>query len=153
MNVREGTLFGLPTKSCGQALGVVSRYSPRGIAVAYFYGPFVDGPPAESPPAVLEIPAPDAAIAILRFGDPALVEGTWPVHGVADNWDRDRWAATAFVRGAPGGRAYVVQYDDHDPSVVRSERRATADEARTLPDDDLYGYVLVENTISRLMSD
>ena len=147
-SIREGMVFSVPLPSERFALGVVTRHSKSAVTVGYFFGPS-----REARPELHDELTPDQAILVARFGDIPLVSGEWEVLGILPGWDRSKWPSTAFLRGDIRGRGYVVHYDDHDPNEVIGELPSGPGEADSLPSDDLCGYLIVRNRLSKLLSD
>jgi hypothetical protein len=143
----EGDVFAVPLREdAGWAVGVLSRYKAP-TCVGYFFGPRLDAPPVVPPPV-----QPELTVLIVRFGDLALLEGTWPVIGRVPNWSRKKYPIPAFRRLEYGtGRAWLVRYADDDPNQAASVQPVPPAELRDLPEDTLAGAGAVEITLSLLL--
>lgn len=144
---REGTWFAVPLKRGGYGLGLVARATAEGkVLLGYFFGPRHPRVPTLSDARGLE---PRDATLIVQFGDLALINGEWPILGIASSWDRRSWRSPDFIRTDPlSGRAWRVSYDDRDPNVVVSEEPiAAADPA--LSRNGLFGAGAVESVLDR----
>src|SRR5580658_8156552 len=76
---REGTLFAVPLRGGGFAVGVVARATNKGkVILCYFFGPRRDSIPALNDMVKLK---PESAICVLRIGDLGLINGEWPIIG------------------------------------------------------------------------
>lgn len=145
---REGSWFALPLREGGYAIGVVARMAPEGrIVLAYLFGPKRDAVPVLSE--VENLRAEDA-VKCLRVGDLGLVNGEWPVIGVA-HWVREDWPMPSFVRRDPlSKRAWLVRYSDTDPRQIEQED-LLPNEASALEEASLCGYGSVEIKLTKLL--
>jgi hypothetical protein len=124
--------------------------SKEGVLLGYFFGPKRDTVPTLDE--ISSLSASDAAL-VERFGDLGILDGTWPLVGHADAWDRDAWPIPTFGRSEElTGRAFMVIYDDADPNRVLREERIDASELVTMPRDGLSGAGAVETILTRLLS-
>src|SRR5690348_8676061 len=111
----EGDWFAVPLQGGGFVAGVIARAMPHkeGVLLGYFFGPRRSEAPALDELSGLS--APDAVL-VERFGDLGIVNGTWPLLGRIDGWDRNAWPTPAFGRFEElTGRAFKVIYDDANP--------------------------------------
>jgi Immunity protein 26 len=149
---REGDWFAVPLRGGGFAAGIIARAMPRkeGVLLGYFFGPRRDRVPTLDELSALS--ASDAAF-VERFGDLGILDGTWPLVGHADKWDRDAWPTPAFGRLEElTGRAFKVIYDDADPNRVIREERIDPSELASMPKDGLSGAGAVERILTRVLS-
>jgi hypothetical protein len=149
---REGDWFAVPLRGGGFAAGFIARAMPRkeGVLLGYFFGPKRDTVPTLDE--ISSLSASDAAL-VERFGDLGILDGTWPLVGHTDRWDRDAWLTPTFGRSEElTGRAFKVIYDDTDPNRVLREERIDPSELATLPKDGLSGAGAVERILTRLLS-
>jgi hypothetical protein len=149
---REGDWFAVPLRAGGFAAVIVARAMPRkeGVLLGYFFGPGRDRIPALDEIGVLS--ASDAVL-VGRFGDLSILDGTWPLVGHIDRWDRSAWPIPVFGRLEElTGRAFKVIYDDGDPNRLLREERIDASELASLPQDGLSGAGAVERILTRLLS-
>jgi len=148
---REGDWFAVPLRGGGFAAVIVARAMPRmeSVLLGYFFGPRRGGVPTLD-----ELSALSASDAVLveRFGDLGILDGTWPLVGHADTWDRGAWPTPAFGRLEElTGRAFKVIYDDGDPNRLLREERIDLSELASMPKDGLSGAGAVERILARLL--
>lgn len=148
---KEGTVFAVPLRNGGFALGVVSRTAPRGkILFAYLFGPALDSVPSISKVQGLQ---PQHALRVARMGDLSLVENTWPVIGEMADWNRSEWPVPELVRrDGLARKAWLVTYADDDASRVVSEERIAYAAASEFERDGLLGAGAVEILMTKLLS-
>jgi hypothetical protein len=140
----EGDWFAVPLRGGGFGVGLAARAQPKqhGVVLGYFFGPVF-----AEPPSITELVGLTAATATLvqKFGDLRLIDGTWPVIGRVDRWERDHWPMPPFQRYEElTGRTMRVICDDDDANVVVSELQVSADEDEGLPSDGMLGAGAVE---------
>jgi hypothetical protein len=147
---REGTWFAVPLKRGGYGAGVVARATADGrILLGYFFGPRHPTVPRLTDVRSLQ---PQEAALVVHFGDLSLIDRNWPILGQAPSWDRRRWKSPDFVRTDPlSGRAWLVHYDDRDPSVVVSEKPIVKPDP-TLSRNGLFGAGAVESVLDRKLA-
>ena len=114
VNYSEGTLFAIPLRNGGFAVGLIARATKKGPWVlAYLFGPKRDSVPTLAEISGLD---PSSAVKIVRAGDLHLVDGTWTIIGHLRDFRRDAWPFPKFVRSDEiGRRAWVVEYAEEDP--------------------------------------
>lgn len=145
----EGTWFAIPLRQGGYAVGRVARHSGNGCILAYFFGPKRKTIPTLEE---LENLTPDTAIKVLRIGDMAIIEGSWPIIGESSKWERERWPMPTFIRMDDIGKvAWRVVYADDNPLLVISEERIPY-ESKGYERNSLSGAGAAEVHISRLLS-
>jgi hypothetical protein len=145
--VVEGTWFAVPLRSTGFAVGVVARTSGSAIILAYFFAARGDRLPTHDE--VKALKAADA-VRVLRISSLRMVNGSWPILGVDQNWFRDQWPMPRFLRREPiSNRTWIVEYSDSDPSNRISETRTHPDTKLEL--DDLYGAGAVEIRLTKVL--
>jgi hypothetical protein len=147
----EGDWFAVPLRGGGFAAGLIARMMPHreGVLLGYFFGPRRDKFPTLDE--LRDLSAPDA-ILVERFGDLGIVDGTWPLVGHVDGWDRSAWPTPAFGRSEElTGRAFKVTYDDVDPNVLLEETPIDLSELASMPKDGLSGAGAVERVLTRLL--
>jgi hypothetical protein len=67
----------------------------------------------------------ECSLKVIRVGALGLVDGSWPIIGKADSWNREEWPMPKFVRKDDiSGVAWLVTYGDDDPNHVIGEQRA-----------------------------
>jgi hypothetical protein len=149
---QEGDWFAVPLRGGGYAAVIIARTMPRkeGVLLGYFFGPRRDSVPNLGELSALS--ASDAAL-VERFGDLGILDGTWPLVGHTDRWDRGAWPTPAFGRLEElTGRALKVIYDDDNPNRLLREERIDPSELASMPKDGLSGAGAVERILTRLLS-
>jgi hypothetical protein len=134
---REGDWFAVPLRAGGFAAVVVARVMPRkeGVLLGYCFGPRRDSVPTLNELSALS--ASDAGL-VVRFGDLSILDGTWPLVGHTDRWDRGAWPIPVFGRLEElTGRAFKVINDDGDPNRLLREERIDPSELASMPKDGL----------------
>jgi hypothetical protein len=128
-------VFGIPLPG-GYALGVAARLAPRGGVLGYFF--FCShGLRAES------------ADAIGMFGDPYLLDGTWPVLGHLPDWDRSKWPVPSFAHQDVVSGAWFLRFYDDKLRFV-DEKRTTAEAAAKHPEDGDMGCEAARRWLAKL---
>jgi len=149
---REGDWFAVPLHGGGFAPVIIARAMPRkeGVLLGYFFGPRRAGVPALGELSALST---SDAVLVERFGDLSILDGTWPLVGHTDRWDRGAWPTPAFGRLEElTGRAYKVIYDDGDPNRLLREEGIDPRELASMPKDGLSGAGAMETVLTRLLS-
>ena len=146
----EGTWFAIPLRNGGLGVGVVARATRKGrVILAYFFGPRRGAVPSLNE---LEHLEPDKAVLVIRVGDLGLIDGTWPIIGKLDNWERSSWPMPIFVRSDDLSRkAWKVYYSDTDPGLVVSEVRHPYGDT-SLQENIMCGAGSAEIQMTRLLS-
>lgn len=146
---REGSVFALPLRAGGFAVGVVARVSAdkSGGLLGYFFAPKLTVVPGGE---VVPSLQPANALKVLIFGDLSLRNGEWPVIGEIPEWRREEWPMPDFVRRDDiSKKAWRVRYSDDDVCEVISEQPEPFDS--TLERDSLFGAGAVELLLTRLL--
>src|SRR2546427_9568860 len=108
LTYREGMWFAVPLRNGGYAVGIVARKAKRGVLLGYFFGPRRQAVPVLEE---VERLKPNDAILVKVFGDLGLLDGSWPIIGLASSWDRGRWPMAVFGRVEEfTGRSLRVEY-------------------------------------------
>jgi hypothetical protein len=118
--------------------------------LGYFFGPC-----RPELPSLADVHGLHAADAVLvrRFGDLGLLDGTWPVLGRVDGWDRSAWPMPAFVHHESlTDRSVLVYYDEDDPNKCLSRRRIPLGASTQGPKDGLMGSGFAEITLTNLLA-
>jgi Immunity protein 26 len=146
---REGSIFAIPLRSGGFAVGVVARKSAHhGGLLGYFFGPKFSSVPDSGDIGVLH---PDMALRVLKFGDLSLMNHEWPVIGDITNWNRKEWPLPDFVRKDDISRkAWRVRYSEDDVCQYISEHPESFDSP--LERDSMFGAGAVELLLTRLLT-
>ena len=147
----EGDWFAVPLQGGGFAAGIIARTMPQkeGVLLGYFFGPKRDEVP--TPDDLRGLSASDAVL-VERFGDLGVVQGTWPLLGHINGWDRNAWPTPPFGRFEElTGRAFKVIYDDADPNRLHCEEQVDRSELADMPKDGLSGAGAVEKMLAQLL--
>jgi hypothetical protein len=149
LSYQQGSWFAVPLKSGGYGTGVVARVSPAGrIILAYLFGPKRALPASLADVAQL---TPGDAVRRLRTGDLGLVNRSWPLIGVLDDWNAADWPIPPFIRRADiVKRAWRAYYLDSDPGKLEREESVPYD-TDNLESDSLYGYGATEILLTKLL--
>jgi hypothetical protein len=147
---KEGTLFSIPLRGGGYAVGVVARTSSRGkIVLTYLFGPTRKTVPKADE---LNNLRPSDALRVARVGDLSLNDKTWPTIGHLQNWKREEWAMPPFVRRDDiTKKAWRVQYSDADANRVFSEEAIAYAQASEFERDAVLGAGVVEIVLTKLL--
>jgi hypothetical protein len=143
---REGDWFAVPLRDGGYALGVAARVEGRGGVLGYFFGPRRRQVPTAEDTRELSAAG---AILVQKFGDPGLLNGTWPILPRTTDWNRNDWPMPAFGT-VFGGGASRREYDESTFSLL-SVVPVTPEEASRLPEDSVDGYIALEIRLNRLL--
>ena len=145
---REGTMFGVPLRQGGFAVGLVARATAKGkVILCYFFGPSRSVVPVL---AEVELLKPSDAIRVVRVGDLSLIRGQWPIIGQAKSWNRSEWPMPTFVRhDSLSRKAWRVYHSDIDPNLI--DREEPEQYENTFEDDGLYGAGAAELVLTKLL--
>lgn len=147
---KEGDWFAIPLKDGGYASGIIARASRGGVLLGYFFGPRHKNMPSAEEILGLD---PGQAIFIGMFGDLGLLQSEWSIIAKTREWRREAWPVPDFGRvdSINTDIAYRITYDENRLTHVIRELRVTPEEARSLPEDGLFGYVALELRLNRLL--
>ena len=149
-NRREGDWFAVPLRDGGYAACLIARANPGGVLLGYFFGPRRSRIPQLQDVSGLR---PGDAALVGMFGDLGIIQGTWPLLGRLDGWQRRDWPTPVFVRYEElTGRSFHVFYDDDDPNKVLREDQVPPGEAEQAPKDGLMGAGYAEAVLTRLLA-
>ena len=146
----EGSIFCVPLREGGFAIGVIARVSKNnsGGLLGYFFGPKLKSIPNSS---IANSLKPSCVFKILRFGDLSLLRKEWPIVFRFSNWKRQDWPMPYFVRRDDiSKKAWRVQYDDNDVCQVISEKPEPFDSP--LERAAMYGSGAVELLLTKLLN-
>lgn len=149
-STKEGTLFAVPLRTGGYALGVLARTGGQGVAFGYFFGPKL----LDLKVIPREKLRADDALLSGRFGELGLTNGEWPVLGSLQEWSRTAWPMPLFLcPGHKQGYVKLVQYGDDTLEPIRIDEvpMLGLDMTRFLP-DEMMGYGFVEIRLTRLLT-
>lgn len=148
----EGSWFAIPLQNGAYAVGIVARRAKQGsgsIIVGHFFGPARESiPPLSS----VEGLTANRSILVGRFGHLSLKDGSWPIIGRSENWDRQDWPVPQFREESAFGQVNRVAYDDANPGRTTSRRPATQDEVDDLPEATLFAPGSIEKRLAELLS-
>ncbi|MGK3998680.1 immunity 26/phosphotriesterase HocA family protein [Sorangium sp. So ce1024] len=142
----DGTVFLVPLRDGGHAIGVLARATGEGHAFGYFFGPRVSrGSDVDMAKLV-----PGNAILVGKFGDLEILRKNWPVVGALENWAPERWRMLPMARvDEATGRAWLATYDDSFACI--EEREIDAEMATKHPYDRMMGAGAVEIRLTGLI--
>ena len=146
---QEGDWFAIPIEDGEYAVGLIARMK-NGRGTKSIFGYFF-GPRRNKIPKLDELTEllPEHNIDMCRFGDLGLHEGSWPVIGRFNDWDRSKWPMPPFLRTQlVSGITFKVTYDDTDPGSRISETECDPKEASKYPKDGLSGSGAVEKYLA-----
>jgi hypothetical protein len=146
VRVGEGDWFAIPLDNGMFAVGLAARIKGN-ILFGYFFGP-----PTLVPVKLTDVAhlAPEDAILVGRFGILRLRNGTWPILGKMDDWDRTAWPMPALVNYQELlDRTVRRIYDDRDPGELLREEMILPGESTDGPEDGLMGARYVELVLNK----
>ncbi len=148
---KEGSLFAVPLRRGGYAVGLIARTSPRGKTVlAYLFGPARKMVPEADE---LQNLRPQDALRVARVGDLSLIDETWPIIGQLQSWKHEEWAMPPFARRDDiTKKAWRVQYSDTDANQVESEQQMAYSQATEFERDAVLGAGAAEIVITKLLT-
>jgi hypothetical protein len=149
LHYEEGTLFAVPLRCGGYALGLIARMTRKGrVLLCYFFAQ-----KHSTIPDLAEIPdlqERDAA-KVMMIGDLSLYKREWPVIGKLPSWDRSKWPVPVFVRRSElSEKAWLVYYSDKDPNRIEKEV-PTPYPSSEYPPDSMHGAGAAEIILTRLL--
>ena len=98
----------------------------------------------------ISFPKPLQALKVLRFGDPFLANGKWPIVGKLNQWHRHDWPMPDFARKDDLSRkAWRVRYSEDNLTQVLSEIPEPYE--TTLERDAVFGAGAVELLLTKLL--
>jgi hypothetical protein len=93
---------------------------------------------------------PRQALRVVRFGDPFLLNGKWPIIGKLRNWERGLWPMPDFVRKDDLTKtAWRVRYSEENLTQAILEAREPYDSA--LERAAVFGPGAVELMLTKLL--
>ena len=141
-----GTMFLVPLRDRGFALGVLARADGKGCAFGYFFGPRLSGPEEIR----VDIVLPEYALLVGMFGDLELLRGKWPIVGEVEPWSLELWPLPPLCRvDEKVGRAWLSTYGDTLECLT--EQEIDCAKARDYHYDRLMGAGAVEIRLTNLI--
>ncbi|CAM2008764.1 Imm26 family immunity protein [Acanthopleuribacter pedis] len=147
LNYQEGTCFFVPLENGGFARGIVARLDGGGGVFGYFYGPVLPKPEGH-----FDDLRPENAILRGQFGDPGLLEKSWPIFGQLPTWERSQWPLPPLYREDDDKTIVFISYYDDKNMAFLYEEKCPIEEAKDLPEDILMGYVAAEIRLTMLLT-
>ena len=147
---REGSMFAVPLRSGGYAVGIISRVSAdnSGGLLGYFFGPKLAAMPNGQISSDLKS---TNALRVLRFGDLLLLNQAWSVIGEITDWRREDWPMPDFVRKDDiSKKAWRARYSEDDVCKLVGEWPEPYDSP--LERDAVFGAGAVELLLTRLLN-
>ena len=145
----EGDWFAVPLRNGGYGLGLIARVGPGGVLLGYFFGPRRSDLPGLAD--VIRLGALDAVL-VRKFSHLGIANGTWPIVGHLDGWNRDLWPMPVFIRYEElTGRSFNVTYDNNDPSLLVGESQIAPGAEEQGPKDGLMGAGFAEKVLTNLL--
>lgn len=142
----EGSIFLVPLRDGGFAVGVLARVSGEGHAFGYFFGPKVRSAEEINRGGLRA----ENALLVGKFGDLELLRGNWAVVGMLPDWDRSRWSMLPLARvDEISGKAWISKYDDMFNCIEEVE--IDPSDAANFPYDRMMGAGSVEIRLTRLL--
>lgn len=144
----EGSVFLVPLRDYGFAIGVLARVSGEGHCFGYFFGPRIQSKDDID----FDSLTPRHSVLVGKFGDLELFRGNWKVIAQILSWKDNRWGLVPLARvDELSGRAWLSIYDDDFNCVQENE--ITTEEASKYPYDRMMGAGSVEIRLTQLLSD
>ncbi|MCK6474914.1 MAG: immunity 26/phosphotriesterase HocA family protein [Planctomycetes bacterium] len=142
----EGSIFLVPLRDRGFAIGVLARASGKGKCYGYFFGPRIHA----KEDVKVENLIPENPILVGQFGDLELLSGNWKVIDLIPDWLQNRWPMKPLARvDEAAKRAWLSFYDDALNCTKESE--ITVEEAKNHPYDRMMGAGAVEIRLTALL--
>jgi len=147
---KEGTVFALPLRRGGYAIGIVARTSALGgLFLGYLFGPVSRVIPSLKD---VENLRPEDALRIARIGDLSLMEKTWPIIGQIPSWIHEEWPIPPFIRRDDiAKKAWQVQYADTDANKVIAEKPMDYSTAAEFERDAVLGAGAAEIAMTKIL--
>lgn len=145
---REGDVFAVPLEDGGYGIGLVAR-ATGGWVLGYFF----DRIHVELPDLDALLLERDSAIAVERFGDDGLLNGTWPILGRIPAWNREAWPMPWFVNGYLDGQMFrqLTFFHPDDPRKYLGGRNVPPADAEGLPSTTFSPWRAQEIGLNRLL--
>ncbi len=148
VNYTEGTCFFVPLRDKGFARGIVSHLDRSGGVFGYFFGPRINAPEGDFGNLVAT-----ETILCGMFGDPALLEGKWPIFGLKDSWKRSEWPLPPLYREDEfSKKAWLSYYSEDNLKFIR-EIQVSQDKKDGYPYDRVMGSGAVEIRLTKMLNE
>ncbi len=144
----EGDICCVPLRDMGFVLGVIARV-PKGrkVLLGYFFGSRIEEFTAMKGGLHLN---PSLALKVIKFGDRGLMNGSWPIIGSVEGWNRTEWLIPKFIRKDDlRRRSYLISYSDDNLRNEIAQEPCEYDLSGYEP-DSLFGYGVVEILMTKL---
>jgi hypothetical protein len=151
-NYSEGSLFGIPTKPEGYALGLIARCTQKSpTCLGFFFKPKYRSLPSLEQ---IQLNANDAVL-VCWFGDLGLINGDWPIIGPLKNFKQDDWPVPLFRRIdlLDSTNGWLIEYPQNLPifGVPIREIKVDVNSLAEFADEELFGSGALEITLSKLL--
>lgn len=141
-----GTWIGVPLKTSGFALGLITRVGAGGILFGYFFGPKI----IELPKSIPEKLNPEDKIFWGQFSHLGLVKDRWHIIGIAENFCLKEWPLPPMIRVDDNtGVAFLSYYSDK--IKLQAEERCDPELLNNFPYDALDGAGAIETQLTKLL--
>ncbi|MGK3962050.1 immunity 26/phosphotriesterase HocA family protein [Sorangium sp. So ce118] len=142
----NGTVFLVPLRDSGYAIGVLARATGEGHAFGYFFGPRV----SKASDVDMAKLIPKNALLVGKFGDLEILRKNWPIVGALKDWAPADWPMSPMARiDEVAGRAWLATYDDSFDCIEETE--IDVDTASRYPYDRMMGAGAVEIRLTSLI--
>ncbi|WP_437483771.1 immunity 26/phosphotriesterase HocA family protein [Sorangium sp. So ce1014] len=142
----NGTVFLVPLRDGGHAIGVLARAPMEGHAFGYFFGPRI----SKVSDVDLAKLIPENALLVGKFGDLEILCKNWPIVGVLKDWAPADWPMLPMARiDEAAGRAWLATYDDSFDCIEETE--IDVDAVSRYPYDRMMGAGAVEIRLTSLI--
>jgi len=141
-----GTVFRIPLRDSGYAVGVLARSRGDGTCLGYFFGPRLN----LDDEIQLDALDPNNAVLVGLFGDLELLREKWLLAGTIENFDPAKWPVPLLARvDEEANRAWLSKYDENLGFL--EEKEITVEEALRYPYDRMMGGGAVEIRLTKLL--
>lgn len=144
-----GSIFCVPLREGGYAIGIVARCDHKGLVFGYFFGPRLKTIPESVEWRDLKA---GEAVLIGQFGDIGLKNGDWKLVGSIEQWSPEAWPMPAFCSAHEDENMVTITlYDDSTLDTKSVNTVPRSEETARLPVDRVMGYGAVEIRLTRLL--
>lgn len=143
-----GDWLAIPLRDGGFGTGLVVIVDRSEIILGYFFGPRYATMPSLG---MMSEKRPEDAVLVAICGALGIIQGKWKLLGKLPEWSPPAWPIPDFGRvDGISEHGYRVHYGK-DLAEPDSERRVSAEEAKGLPEDGLFGAGAVEIRLTELL--
>ena len=149
---REGDWFAVPLRSGGYGIGSTARRDRDGGKPSWVTSS-AHSISSNLMTSDLVGRTADNAILTCICSDLGLLQKEWPIIDHSSTGKRDDWPMPIFGGISPDKkRAWRSEYSEEDLGVELRSAWTTAEDARRLPEDGLWGYGAVEVRLTKLLT-